>query len=162
MDTSQNNTTQGGVTLGGGASITLGAGDVVGRDKIVNNIQNIQQRALTAVEEAEQGRSFEAQKLAQGVGAFVGRLQTIASQKSNTEVVMTLQGHKNNVAAIAWSPDGASLASGGEDRLIQVLRTEYVNPPCEWLARNLTLTESVIYFGDEDHARTCENLAEGE
>ncbi|MEK7323654.1 MAG: hypothetical protein AAB217_00170 [Chloroflexota bacterium] len=48
MTASQSNITQGGVTLGAGASITLGAGDVVGRNKIVNNIQNIYQRALTA------------------------------------------------------------------------------------------------------------------
>ncbi len=39
MDTSQSNISQGGVTPGEGASITLGAGDVVARDKIVNNIQ---------------------------------------------------------------------------------------------------------------------------
>ncbi len=40
MNTSQSNISQGG--------LTLGAGDVVGRDKIVNNIQNIIQRALAA------------------------------------------------------------------------------------------------------------------
>jgi len=75
---------EGEIRLGAGASITVGAGDVVGRDKIINNIQNIYQRALTAAEEAEQGRSFELQKLAQGVGAFVGRLQAIASDESDT------------------------------------------------------------------------------
>ncbi|MBI3243805.1 MAG: PQQ-binding-like beta-propeller repeat protein [Chloroflexi bacterium] len=75
---------EGEIRLGAGASITVGAGDVVGRDKIINNIQNIYQRALTAAEEAELGRSFELQKLAQGVGAFVGRLQTIASDESDT------------------------------------------------------------------------------
>ncbi|MBI3243806.1 MAG: hypothetical protein HYZ49_16090 [Chloroflexi bacterium] len=85
MDTSQSNITQGGVTLGEGASITLGAGDVVGRDKIVNNIQNIQQRALTAAEEASGERALETQVLARGVSAFATRLQAIASQKSNTE-----------------------------------------------------------------------------
>jgi len=81
---------------------------------------------------------------------------------ANGRILTTLRGHKGNVAALAWSPDGVSLASGGEDRLIQVLRTETINPPCGWLARNLTITDSVIYFGDEDHIKTCENLAEGE
>ncbi len=85
MTASQSYITEGGVTLGEGASITLGAGDVVGRDKIVNNIQNIQQRALTAAEEASGERALETQVLAQGVGAFATRLQAVASQKSNTE-----------------------------------------------------------------------------
>jgi WD40 repeat protein len=86
----------------------------------------------------------------------------LAWDAANGTILTTLRGHKGNVAAIAWSPDGASLASGGEDRLIQIVRTQTVSPPCDWLARNLTLSESVIYFGDEDHAQTCENLAEGE
>ncbi len=85
MDASQSNITQGGVTLGEGASITLGAGDVVGRDKIVNNIQHIQQRALTAAEEASGERALETQVLAQGVSAFATRLQAIASEKSDVE-----------------------------------------------------------------------------
>jgi hypothetical protein len=62
--------------------LTIG-GDVVGRDKIVNNIQNIQQRALTAAEEASGERALETQVLAQGVSAFATRLQAIASEKSD-------------------------------------------------------------------------------
>ena len=85
MDTSQSNISQGGITLGEGASITLGAGDAVGRDKIINNIQNIHQRALTAAEEAGQDRALETQALAQGVSAFVGRLQAIASETSDSD-----------------------------------------------------------------------------
>ncbi len=79
----QTNITQGGITIGEGASITIGAGDVVGRDKIVNNIQNIIQRALTAAEEAGQDRALETQALAQGVSAFVSRLQAIASETND-------------------------------------------------------------------------------
>ncbi len=45
----------GGVNISGG-SVNVG-GDIVGRDKIVTNIQQINQRALTAAEEAEQRRN---------------------------------------------------------------------------------------------------------
>src|SRR5574341_267104 len=63
-----------GVSLSAGDEVTVG-GDVVGRDKITNNIQNIVQRALTAVEAAEQEQSFEARQLAQGVSSFLQQLQ---------------------------------------------------------------------------------------
>jgi len=62
--------------------LTIG-GDVVGRDKIVNNIQHIQQRALTAAEAASGERALETQVLAQGVSAFATRLQAIASETSD-------------------------------------------------------------------------------
>jgi WD40 repeat protein len=54
------------------------SGDLVGRDKIVNHIQNIVQRALTAAEEAEQARALETQLLAQGVSAFLQNLRARA------------------------------------------------------------------------------------
>src|SRR5689334_5762008 len=56
------------------------SGDVVGRDKIVNNIRQIYERALTAVEEAEQEKSSETKILAQGVSAFAKHLQARASE----------------------------------------------------------------------------------
>ncbi len=77
---SANNMTQGGINLGQSAQLTLGAGDVVGRDKIITNIQLINQRALSAIEEAKLAREFERQELAQGVSAFVSRLQARASE----------------------------------------------------------------------------------
>lgn len=71
---------------GAGASLHLHAqrdltisGDLVGRDKIVNHIQNIVQRALTAAEEAEQAQTLEARRLAQGVSAFLQNLRNRAS-----------------------------------------------------------------------------------
>ena len=63
----------GGVNLTGD-QVTIG-GDVVGRDKIVQNIQHIYERALTAAEQAAKARSIEAQYLAEGVSAFAQRLQ---------------------------------------------------------------------------------------
>ena len=71
----------GGVELQG-ESISIG-GDVVGRDKIVQNIQHIDQRARTAAEEAEQAQAFEAQRLAQGVSAFAQRLQARADETTD-------------------------------------------------------------------------------
>lgn len=79
------NSTQGGVTLGEGAQLTIGAGDVVGRDKIVTNIQLIHQRALSAIEEARLAREFERQELAQGVSDFVSRLQARASEAADAK-----------------------------------------------------------------------------
>ncbi len=67
-----------------GGSLSVG-GDVVGRDKIINNIQNIVQRALTAAEEAEQDKAIEARYLAQGVKTFAERLQARASDRADTE-----------------------------------------------------------------------------
>jgi len=76
---------QGGLNLDKGAEINVGAGDVVGRDKIVNNIKLINQRALSAVEEAKLAREFERQELAQGVSAFVSRLQARASETADAK-----------------------------------------------------------------------------
>src|SRR5512136_78297 len=61
------------------------SGDVVGRDKIVQNIQHIYQRALTAAEEAEQAQASEAQRLAQGVSAFAQRLQARAGESADAD-----------------------------------------------------------------------------
>ena len=65
-----------------GGSLSVG-GDVVGRDKIINNIQNIVQRALTASEEAEQDKAIETKYLAQGVKTFAERLQARASDAAD-------------------------------------------------------------------------------
>jgi len=69
----------GGIDLDAQGDVNIG-GDVVGRDKIIQNIQNIDQRARTAAEEAEQARTFEAQRLAQGVSAFARRLPDRAGE----------------------------------------------------------------------------------
>lgn len=58
-------------------------GDVVGRDKIVTNITNIVQQALSAVEEAAKAQASARQKLAEGVGAYAERLRAIALDTSD-------------------------------------------------------------------------------
>jgi len=72
----------GGVNITDAKEVSVG-GDIVGRDKIVTNIDTFVQRALSAAEEAEQERSFEAQQLAQGVSAFAQRLQDRASESGD-------------------------------------------------------------------------------
>ena len=67
------------------ASGSLSIGEFVGRDKIVNNIQNIVQRALTAAEEAAQDKTQETKALAEGVSAFVQRLQAAAQNIHEAE-----------------------------------------------------------------------------
>ena len=74
----------GGVNLDAQRDVNI-VGDVVGRDKIIQNIQNIDQRARTAAEEAEQARAFEAQHLAQGVSAFAQRLQARAGDSTDAD-----------------------------------------------------------------------------
>ncbi len=74
----------GGITISAVQSNLTISGDLVGRDKIINNIQNIYQRALSAAEEAATDRSLETQALAQGVGALAQRLHAIASDTSDT------------------------------------------------------------------------------
>lgn len=54
-------------------------GDVVGRDKIVQHITQIYERAKTVVEEAVQAQAAEAKVLAEGVLAVAARLQARAS-----------------------------------------------------------------------------------
>jgi WD40 repeat protein len=72
------------ITIQAAAGDVVISGDVVGRDKIINNIQNIYQRALTAAESAAADRSVERQVLAQGISAFTRRLQVIASDVSDS------------------------------------------------------------------------------
>ncbi len=68
----------GGVNFDTRRDVTIGE-DVVGRDKIIQNIQHIYDRALTAVDRARQAKTVEAQYLAHGVSALALRLQARAS-----------------------------------------------------------------------------------
>ncbi|NJN97899.1 MAG: hypothetical protein HC875_29385 [Anaerolineales bacterium] len=52
--------------------------DIVGGNKLVQNITQIQKRALTAAEEAAQSRSLALQQLAAGVSDYAQRLSALA------------------------------------------------------------------------------------
>lgn len=77
----------GGVGLAAGRDVSIG-GDVVGRDKIVQNINHIithiTQRPLTAIEESEQARSVEVEHLRQGMTAYIRRLQDRVSESAGS------------------------------------------------------------------------------
>ncbi len=73
----------GGFSLNSGGDLQVGdvtIGEIVGRDKIVNNIQHIYKRALSAAEAATQARSLELKLLAEGIGAFAASLQARANE----------------------------------------------------------------------------------
>src|SRR5512136_2777895 len=67
----------GGVNFDVSGALTVG-GDVVGRDKIVQNIQHIYERALTAAEAAQKAQAIETQALAHGVSVAAQRLRSRA------------------------------------------------------------------------------------
>lgn len=72
------------ITLSTTGDISIGdisiGGDVVGRDKIINTIQQFYERALTATEAAAQTQAHERQMLALGVGACIARLRARVSE----------------------------------------------------------------------------------
>lgn len=80
-DDHSTNRSDSGVNLSAARDVTIG-GDVVGRDKIVQNIQHIYERALTAAEEAARAQVLERQQLAEGVSAYARRLQSRAQRPS--------------------------------------------------------------------------------
>ncbi len=57
--------------------------------------------------------------------------------------------------SVSWSPDGSRLAFAGSSYNIYVMDTYYAEPPCTWLARNLTEWEWEIYFPGEPYQQTC-------
>ena len=64
------------------AKVRVG-GDVAGRDKIDLTVNNIQQHASSAAEEARLARDIEAESLAQAVNAFAQNLKSLANKSSD-------------------------------------------------------------------------------
>jgi YVTN family beta-propeller protein len=82
-DTPNSVQSEGGAVIKGDVNLDHGS-TFVGRDQIINHIQSIQQRALTAAEEAKQARSIELEYLAQGVSAFAQRLHDRAAETEDS------------------------------------------------------------------------------
>src|SRR5262245_9543754 len=95
-------------------SISAG-GDVVGRDKIINNITHLVERALSAVEEAEKGRSIAAQRLAEGVRAYAERVGQIAADHTDA-----LQGGPYR-GLLAYTLSEAEIFFGREQAMVELL-----------------------------------------
>jgi WD40 repeat protein len=67
-------------------------------------------------------------------------------------------GHPGSVTQLTISPDGKQLATGGVDHLIHVVSTRFLEPPCSWAIRNLSLKEGERYFPGEAYRKTCPEL----
>jgi hypothetical protein len=64
------------------------AGDIAGRDKIIQNIQNINERALTAAEVADRAKSIESRYLAEGVSALAQSLRKRADDALDSKATL--------------------------------------------------------------------------
>lgn len=91
-------------------------GDVVGRDKIVQHITQIYERAKTAVEEAAQAQAAEAKMLAEGVLAVAARLQARASDTS------TIAGTNPYKGLLEYRLSDAELFFGRERAIRELLQ----------------------------------------
>lgn len=105
--------TPGGVHLSATGDLAI-TGEVVGRDKIIQNIQHIYERALSAVEEAEQAQAAEAKRLAQGVSALAQRLQVHAGAEA-------IAGRNPYQGLLAYRLSDADLFFGRERAITELL-----------------------------------------
>jgi tricorn protease-like protein len=76
-----------------------------------------------------------------------------------------LKGHSNVVFSVVFSPDGKMLASGSADNNVILwdldLQT-WENKACKKANRNLSRSESLLFFGDSTHIQTCPELPPGQ
>ncbi|NJN45035.1 MAG: hypothetical protein HC806_10160 [Anaerolineae bacterium] len=69
--------------------------------------------------------------------------------------------YRGPITSVSWSPDGTKLAFGGNSYNVYVYNTLYVQSPCSWLTRNMTIYEWETYFPGEPYHATCPELPTG-
>ena len=89
------------------------------------------------------------------------RLRTHISLLRRTILRLT---HEAAVAAVAFSPDGRTLATGSGDKTAWMSfwqPADMIAAACARLSRNLTPKEWKQYLGDEPYRKACVNLSIG-
>ena len=82
------------------------------------------------------------------------------------ELPIVLTSHDNWLWGVAFSPDGAILITGANDRIVRAWPTDagvFADQFCEEMDRNISGTEWVQYIGDDlKYEKTCGGLPDGE
>ncbi|MFC1997531.1 WD40 repeat domain-containing protein, partial [Chloroflexota bacterium] len=130
---------------------------VAGTDEVVvfdvkNTIPIFTTEGHANVDWSQDGRKL----LSSGVGNSIAVWDSASGQ-----LMGRLAGHTNIVTSLAISPDGNQLATGGADRIVRIISTRYLEPPCNWALRNMSLDEWELYFPGETYHRTCPELPDG-
>ncbi|MDQ3248378.1 MAG: hypothetical protein M3Q45_04130, partial [Chloroflexota bacterium] len=112
--------TNGGAVVNG--SVTVNDGDFVGRDQIIEHIDNFFQQATSAVEEAEKALSLADQRLAEGVRNYADRLRTLFTRLPDDDVGAVYKG------LLAYRLDDAEIFCG-RDAAIKEVRDKLANGP---------------------------------
>lgn len=77
-----NISTEGGSVVQG--DVHTGGGDFVGRDKIVHNVHQVVEQAISAAEEARQAQDLARERLAEGVRTYAQRMAAIAADGTDS------------------------------------------------------------------------------
>ncbi|MBI5295606.1 MAG: TIR domain-containing protein [Chloroflexi bacterium] len=88
----------------------------------------------------------------------VNRLTVIWDLQKGRPAVI-IPGRNSYVQSIAWS-DSGQLAMGSSDRTIQIADTTlFGSNPCNWIFRNMTGSEWLLYQGISTYQPACPNLS---
>jgi WD40 repeat protein len=77
---------------------------------------------------------------------------------SSGQPIMRLAGHADRITRLAISPNGNQLVTGSADRMIRIINTRFLESPCKWALRNMSVDEWELYFPDVPYRRTCPEL----